>query len=66
LTRRDFIEQQRILKMKTDHRTPNLRALALALTASVLLAQANFASSVGANGYGVTENTLETAGGYGR
>jgi hypothetical protein len=47
--------------MKPDHRTPNLRALALtvtllsALTATLLVAQASLASSPGLAGYGIDE-----------
>lgn len=59
--------------MKPDHRTPDLRALALAvtvlsaLTASFLVAQASLVSSAGYAGYGIGESAaLAAAEGYGR
>lgn len=58
--------------MKPDHRTPNLRALALAvtvlsmLTATLLVTQVSFASSAGYAGYGIDESAALAAEGYGR
>lgn len=53
--------------MKSDHRTPNLRALALAvtvlsaLTATLLVSQASLASSPGLAGYGIDETAALSA-----
>lgn len=58
--------------MKPDHRTPNLRALALAvtllsaLTATLLVSQASFAASPRLAGYGIDETVALAADGYGR
>jgi hypothetical protein len=58
--------------MKPDHRTPNLRALALAvtvlsaITATLLISQASLAASPGLAGYGIDETVTLSAEGYGR
>jgi|AraplaDrversion2_2_1032049.scaffolds.fasta_scaffold403761_1 hypothetical protein len=58
--------------MEQDHRTPNLRALALAvtvlsaLTATLLVSQASLAASPGLAGYGIDETLALSAEGYGR
>lgn len=58
--------------MKPDHRKPNLRALALAvtvlsaLTATLLVSQVSFASSSDFAGYGIDETVTLTAADHGR
>jgi len=58
--------------MKPNNRTPDLRALALAVTvfsalaASFLVAQASLVSSAGFAGYGIGESVAMSAEGYGR
>ena len=58
--------------MKPDHRTHNLRALALAvtilsaLTATLLVAQVSLSSSAGFAGYGIDDTAALSADGYGR
>ena len=55
--------------MKPDHRTPDLRALALAVTvlsalaASFLVAQASLVSSAEFAGYGIADAALTAEGG---
>jgi hypothetical protein len=57
------------MMMKPDHRTPDLRALALAVTvlsalaASFLVAQASLVSSAEFAGYGIADTAALAAGG---
>ena len=58
--------------MKPDHRTPDLRALALAvtllsaLTATLLVTQASIVSPAGVAGYGIDETASLAAEVYGQ
>lgn len=58
--------------MKPEHRTPDLRALALAvtvlsaLTATLLVAQVSITPSASFAGYGIDDTVALSAEGYGR